>query len=247
MRSRFTANIGMAKIPPSAAGSARSMSRTQAVCGAALTSRTAHARYRGYVAMRFAADIVLDAQLVALIEQEARLPIARVIFGVVNGDDDLDLVRTDLPQALDRTPFVAGRRAGGVREGLGVETRALDHQRVALELADRMAVVPGEADEGLLIRHRLVHGDHADLVAELVKNRDLAGRPMHDLERIGIRPHARHPVGHAELARFIRKPAILQTGHVLGVGGLAGIVERQLAAADELDLGVVSGGPINPR
>ena len=94
--------------------------------------------------------------------------------------------------------------------------------------------------------HRLVHGDHADLVVELVDDRDLPGRRLDDLERIGVGEHARQPVGHAEFAGVVDDRAVLQARHVLLIGGLARRGERQFAAADELDFGVVFGRPIDP-
>src|SRR6266567_6144720 len=106
-----------------------------------LPSRTPHACHRGNVAMRFAADIVFDPHVIALSVDEARLPIARVVIGIVNGDDDLELLRAHLADALDRVHVVGVRRPGGVDEGLLVEARALHHQRIALETTDRMTVV----------------------------------------------------------------------------------------------------------
>src|SRR5215469_2295813 len=58
--------------------------------------RLLHARDIGDIAVRLAADIVLDPQLVMLIVDEARLPIPAVIFRIVNGDDVLELGRRDL-------------------------------------------------------------------------------------------------------------------------------------------------------
>ena len=83
-------------------------------------------------------------------------------------------------------------------------------------------------------------------MVELVDDGDLPGRRLDDLERIGRGEHARQPVGHAELARVVDDRAVLQARHVLLIGGLAGRGERQFAAADELDLGVVFGRPIGP-
>src|SRR6266700_4549504 len=120
-----------------------------------LPSRTPHACHRGNVAMRFAADIVFEPHVVALSVDEARLPIAAVVVGIVNGDDDLELGRAGLTNALDRAHLVGVRRPGGVDESLCVEAGGLDHQRIALEMTDRMAVVEREADQLLLPRQRL--------------------------------------------------------------------------------------------
>src|SRR6516225_11732644 len=73
--------------------------------------RTAHARYAGDVAMRLAADIVLKPYVIAQPVDEARLPIPRVVFGIVNGDDVLELGRARLADALERMHLVAVRRA----------------------------------------------------------------------------------------------------------------------------------------
>src|SRR6266700_5722577 len=100
---------------------------------AGLPLRTAHAGHRGDVAMRLAADIVFEPHVIALIVDEARLPIARVIFRIVDGDDVLDLGRADLADALDRVYLVGVGRAGGVHEGLFIEPRRLHDQRVAVE------------------------------------------------------------------------------------------------------------------
>jgi hypothetical protein len=91
----------------------------------------------------------------------------------VNGDDVLKLARADPANTLHRGHVVGIRRAGGVEECLLVETSGLDHQRIALEMTDRVTVV--EREYGLLPRrrHGLVHGDDADLVVELVDDGDL--------------------------------------------------------------------------
>src|SRR5580700_10547731 len=52
--------------------------------------RSAHARHRRQVAMRLAAHIILDPQVVAQRVDEARLPVPRIVFGIVNGDDVLE-------------------------------------------------------------------------------------------------------------------------------------------------------------
>src|SRR5262250_2346283 len=84
--------------------------------------RAAHTGHRGKVAVRLAAIVVLDSDIVAQGVHKARLPIARVIFRVVNGDDVLKLGWACLADTLDRTQLVGVRRAGGVHEGLLVET-----------------------------------------------------------------------------------------------------------------------------
>ena len=101
-----------------------------------------------------------------------------------------------LADALD-VASVGVRRAGGVHERALVKAGSLDHQRVAVVMADRMAVLVREDDHFLLARQRLVHRDLADLVVELVQDRDLGPRPLDDLERVGRGEHARQPVWHA--------------------------------------------------
>src|SRR2546428_756966 len=70
------------------------------------------ALYRGNVAMFVTAEIVVDPHVIALVVDEARLPIPRVIVGVVYGGDDLELRRADFADAFDRAHLVGVRRAG---------------------------------------------------------------------------------------------------------------------------------------
>src|SRR5437763_1356848 len=90
---------------------------------------------------------------------------------------------------------------------------------------------PSPTDSAALRRHRLVHANDANLVAELVEKRHVAGRPVHDLERIGIGPDARQPVGYADGAGGVLGRAVLETGDIGLIGLLAGGREGQLAAA----------------
>src|SRR5262249_12609939 len=103
-----------------------------------------------------------------------------------------------------------------------------------------------KCDELLVFRRRLVECNHPDLVIELMDDRDLAGRRLENFERIGCRQVSQRPIRRAELARVIGDRAILEARHVLFIGFFALGRERQLAATDKLDLGVVSGGPIRP-
>src|SRR5947209_16018661 len=64
------------------------------------SSRTLHAGHRGQVAMRLAADVILELNIIAKRVHETRLPIPRVILRIVHGDDDFELVRTDLADTL---------------------------------------------------------------------------------------------------------------------------------------------------
>src|SRR5215471_11248516 len=115
----------------------------------------AHARHLGQVAVGLAADVVFKTDISAQIVDEARLPISAVILRIVNGDDVFELRRADPADALDRSHLVRMRRAGGIDESLFVEARGVDHQRIALEVTDRVTVV--EREGGLLPRrgHRL--------------------------------------------------------------------------------------------
>src|SRR5580693_8503329 len=93
-------------------------------CGLAAVSPTspsddaasgpAHARHSGDVAVGFAADVIFKPQVVAQGVDKARLPILRVIFGIVNGDHVLELGRADLADALDGAQLVGMGSAGGV-------------------------------------------------------------------------------------------------------------------------------------
>src|SRR5882672_2102832 len=91
-----------------------------------------HAPDRGNVAVRLAADIILQPDVGAQAVDEARAEIAREHLRIVHGDDIFELVRPDLLDALRCADLIAVRRAGGVDEGLVVEADAFDHQRVVL-------------------------------------------------------------------------------------------------------------------
>src|SRR5262249_36398383 len=146
---------------PRAKAAARSMSL-------AWLSGLANARHLRQAAMGFAADVVFETDVSVQFVNEARRPIAAVILGIVNGDDVFELGRTGPADALHRGHLVGMRRSGRVDKGLFVESRGVDHQRIALEMTGRMTVVEREC--GLLEGrgHRLVHGDDADLVVELM-------------------------------------------------------------------------------
>jgi len=83
-----------------------------------LLSGTPHASHRRDVAVRLAADIVFDPNVIAKRVDEARLPIARVVIRVVHVDDDFKLRRADLADALGRYKLVGMGRAGCVEESL---------------------------------------------------------------------------------------------------------------------------------
>src|SRR5207237_2457953 len=84
----------------------------------------------------------------------------------------------------------------------------------------------------------------ADLVIELMDDRDLPRWHLKDRKWIRRGEHAGHPVRHAVSACGIDDGAVLQARDVLFMGLLAGRGERQLAAADDLDLGPVFRRPI---
>src|SRR2546422_6221759 len=144
----------------------------------------ADSSYRGNVAMFLTAEIVVDSHVIALVVDEARLPIPRVIVRVVYGDDDLELRRADFADAFERAHLVGLRRARGVNKGLFIETGRLDHQRVALETAHGMAVKERKGDQLLFSGHRLVYSDKPVLVVELLNTPDNVGGPLDDFERI---------------------------------------------------------------
>src|SRR2546430_913705 len=95
--------------------------------------RTANASYARDVAMRLAADIVFEANLIAQIVDEARADIPRVVIGIMHGDDVLELSRADLADPLRRHQHVGVRCARGVEERLLVEAVGLNDQRVAFK------------------------------------------------------------------------------------------------------------------
>ncbi len=148
-------------------------------------SWSANARHRSQVAMGFTADVVFEADVIAQRVDEAGLQITAVILRIVNGDDVLKLGRADPADALHCAHLVGMRRTGRIDESLFVEACGVDHQRIARELTDRVTVVERECGQLPHCRHHLVHGDHADLVVELMDDGDLPGRRLNDLERIG--------------------------------------------------------------
>src|SRR2546422_3264384 len=168
----------------------------------------ADSSYRGNVAMFLTAEIVVDSHVIALVVDEARLPIPRVIVRVVYGDDDLELRRADFADAFERAHLVGLRRARGVNKGLFIETGRLDDQRIALETAHGMAVIERKGDQLLFSGHRLVHPDHTDLVVEFVNDRDISGRPLDGFERVRRGQPAGEPIPPAVLAGSIRNPAV---------------------------------------
>src|SRR5215467_5142908 len=204
----------------------------------------AYARHRGYVAMGFATDVVFETDVVAQIVDETRLPIPAVILRIVDGYNVLKLRRADPTNALDRAHLVGMRRAGSVDEGLFVEAARFDHQRVTLEMTDRVTVVERECGQLLFAWHRLVHGDDADLMIEFMDDGDLPGRRLNDLEGIGCSEQARQPIRHTVFSGGIRDGAVFKASHVLLIGGFTRLRERQFATADKLDLGTVFCCPI---
>src|SRR5260370_40959051 len=140
--------------------------------------------------MGFTANVVFEASVITLFVNEACLPIPGVILRIVNGDDVLKLGRADPADTLHCDHVVGMRRAGRIDESLLVEASGVDHERIALEMTDRVTVV--EREYGLLPRrrHGRVHGNDADLVVELMDDGALSGRRLNDLERIGRGEHA---------------------------------------------------------
>jgi hypothetical protein len=78
----------------------------------------------------------------------------------------------------------------------------------------------------------------------LMDDRDLPGRRLNDLEGIGRGQHARQPVRDAEFSRGIGNRPVFQTRHILFLRSLAASRQRQVAATDELNFGMVLGCPI---
>jgi len=102
--------------------------------------------------MGFAADVVLEADFVAQIVEEANLEIARVVHRIVYRHDVLELRRADLAPAFGDLQRIGMRSAGGVEERFLVEAAALDNKRVAFPTSDRVAVVERVGDQLLIAR-----------------------------------------------------------------------------------------------
>src|SRR5205085_7855565 len=92
--------------------------------------RSSYTSHRRDVAMWLAADVIFDLDVVAKAVDETRLPIPCVIFWIVNGDDDLELVRIDLANTFCRYQLVGMRGARGIEESLFLEGDRLHHHRV---------------------------------------------------------------------------------------------------------------------
>ena len=158
--------------------------------------------------MLFTADIVVNPHVIALRVQKPGLPISGVILGIVNGDDDLELVWIDLANTFHRTYLISVRRAGGVDKSLVIETGRFDYQRIAFEVTHGVPVVERKREQLFFPRHRLVHSDRAYLMIEFVNHRDLAGRAINDFERIRRCQHARQSVRHAIPAGRVNDGAV---------------------------------------
>jgi hypothetical protein len=167
------------------------------------------ALHAGQVAVPVVARVVLDPNVGTRVIDEARLPVPRIHRGIVDGDDVFELV-ADFADAFERPHFVAVGQAGRIEEGDIVEARGFHHQRVAVPMADRVAVVLGFDDQGLLRGQRPIHEDHADLMVHFIEKRDLARRHLENLERIGCGEHAWQAVGDADPARLVDDGALLQ-------------------------------------
>ena len=70
-------------------------------------------------------------------------------------------------------------------------------------MSNRMAIVEGIGDQFVIAGERLVHGDDANLVIQLMHHGDLSRGRLNDFERVGRRHDAGNPVGYAEFARRI--------------------------------------------
>src|SRR5882724_10489690 len=135
---------------------------------------------------------------------------------------------------------------GFIEKCLFILPDRLNHQRVAFVTAERMAVVVRECNNLEGFFNRLVERDDANLMVEFVDHRDL-GRLLEYLERIGRRQYAWYPVGQAELARLVDHRPVPQPRDILVIGRLPGRRKRQLAAAENLNPGVVAGRPVDAR
>src|SRR5690348_3309242 len=99
-----------------------------------------------------------------LSERESDLERRRVRLRIVDRYFIMHLVRTRARKALDRLHGVAGGSAAAIADDsrpVAQEIRGLDHQRVALPVAARVAHVG--TDVGARMR-TAVHGDHAGLM-----------------------------------------------------------------------------------
>src|SRR5580693_4291615 len=69
----------------------------------------------------------------------SEVPGCRVRSGIVDRVLDLKMARVDPANALDHMQLVGGRQAGFVNPALAVESGSVDHKRVAIPAADRVA------------------------------------------------------------------------------------------------------------
>ena len=86
-----------------------------------LASWPANTCHRRQIAMGFVANPVLETNVVSQSVDEARLPIAAVILGIVIGDDIRELRRADPAATFEGGHLVGMRRTGRVDESLFVD------------------------------------------------------------------------------------------------------------------------------
>src|ERR1051326_8734285 len=83
------------------------------------------------------------------------------------------------------------------REGAWLDGYGIDHQRVALIMADGVAII-GRFHIGWMLR---MHADLADLMIELIDDRDPVGLLEH---RHSNRQNEGYPVGPTLIARIVK-------------------------------------------
>ena len=114
--------------------------------------------------MCVATNIVFETHIIPLAVDKTCLPVSRVVLGVMNRDDDLELCRTGLTNPFDGAHLIGMRTAGRIDKRLVVETRGFDDECIALEMTHRVTVVVRQRNQFLLGWHRFVYPDHTNLM-----------------------------------------------------------------------------------
>src|SRR5438067_124037 len=129
-------------------------------CGDPSASVSVYGFLAGEGGMAVVGGVILEPHVVTLVIDEARLPVSRVHFRIMDGDDVFELV-ADFADAFEGAHLLAMRQSACIEEGHVREAGCFHHQRVAFPMPDRMAVVSGLADQAVECGQRLVQHDHA--------------------------------------------------------------------------------------
>src|SRR5579863_489540 len=203
-------------------------------------------RVDGPPVIAFAAFLLseFEARLRDAVKRHADLPGLAIRFGIFNSGLVIDRVRRGARIALDHVERLAVRMPRRVEPRLGPEIGHVDHQRVALPVADRIAqpqvdaiqMVARSSSNDALVVHVLVH-EH-----------DVSG----PLQNLKWKRHVRDPrhAGHGAMRDGIDTRAFLlplerlwQVGNLVALGDLRHVEASRVAGhPDALEVGFAVGG-----